>query len=310
MVCADWMKQPASGPRPWPFICGERLASPAPAAWPKPSSERDAADRTPPATAFDHFLVGQERYKRGDLSAAMSEFYAALEIQPNQFWSQCLRSVCFVKLAGFDEAWTGFTACLNRDDRQPWLFLLRGFSSYQLAVGTRMRIEKLPSDEQALRTQAKLQLDAAAADYRRAFELLDSGVGADLRFPLLVNQGVLKLERGEFGPAEADLNAASRLDASRLEPLLALAQVYLKQGKPDQAFDQFSRAIALKPDMAALYRGRADVQLARKKLTVAERANALSDLEQAIQLEEPTNPVLAQRPCQASAASCIRASRR
>ena len=89
------------------------------------------------------------------------------------------------------------------------------------------------------------------------------------------------------------MNAASRLDASRLEPLLALAQVHLKQGKPDQAFDQFSRAIALKPDLAALYRGRADVQLARKNPTAAERSSALHDLEQAIRLEQPNNRVLA-----------------
>ena len=171
---------------------------------------RDAADRTRPTTAFDHFLVGQERYKRGDLSAAMSEFYAALEIQPNQFWSQCLRSVCLVKLERFDEAWTGFTACLDRDDRQPWLFLLRGFSSYQLAVRARIRIEKLPPEVQARNTDARLQLDAAATDYRRAFKLLDSGVGAELRFPLLVNQGVLKLERGEFGRRRGRLERRDR----------------------------------------------------------------------------------------------------
>jgi tetratricopeptide (TPR) repeat protein len=255
--------------------------------------EHDAAGRTPPTTAFDHFLVGQERYKRGDLSAAMSEFDAALELQPSQFWSQCLRSVCCVQLRQFSEAKTGFTACLQRDDRQPWLFLLRGFSSYQLGVRARMRIEKLPFDEQASRTEAKLQLDAAAADYRRAFELLDSGGGRDLRFPLLVNRGVLRLERGDFEAAEADLNAAKRLDASRLEPLLALAQVYLKLEQPDQASAQFSRAIALEPDEAALYRGRADVQLARKKPTVTERASALGDLETAIKLEKPSNPELA-----------------
>ncbi len=255
--------------------------------------EQDAAVHSSPVTAFDHFLVGQERYKRGDLSAAKSAFHAALEIGPNQFWSQCLWSVCCVQLYQFSDAWTGFTACLDRDDRQPWLFLLRGFSSYQLAVHTRSLALRLPLDEQARGTEAKLQLDAALADYRRAFELLDSQGGTDLRFPLLVNQGLLRLERGEFRAAEADLRAAKRLDASRLEPVLALAQVYLKLENPDQAFDQFSRAIALKPDMAALYRGRAEVQLARKKPTVAERASALGDLETAIKLEKPTNPELA-----------------
>ena len=254
---------------------------------------QDEADRTKAATAFDHFLVGQERYKRGDLSASISEFSAALELQPDQFWSQFLRSVCCLQLQQFSEAKTGLTASLQREPRMASLFLLRGFSSYQLGVRARAYIPKLPLDEQALRAEAELQLDAALADYRRASELLDSQGGALLRFPLLVNQGLLRLERGEFGPAEADLNAASRLDPSRLEPLLALAKVHLKQGKPDLAFEQFSRAIALKPGLAELYRGRADVQLARKDPTAAERSSALHDLEQTIRLEQPNNPLLA-----------------
>ena len=255
--------------------------------------EQDAADRTKPATAFDHFLVGQERYKRGDLSAATSAFSAALEIEPGQFWAQCLRSVCCLQLDQFTEAKTGFTACLQREPRPAWLFLLRGFSSYQLAVRARALIAKLPSEEQALRAEAELQLDAASADYRRAFALLDPQAGADLRYPLLVNQGLLKLEHKEFGPAEVDLNAAIRLDRSRPEAFPWLAQVYLKQGKPDQAFDQLSRAIALRPAWALLYRQRANVQLARKDPTGAERASALGDLEQAILLEQPNSRELA-----------------
>ena len=198
-----------------------------------------------------------------------------------------------MQLRQFTEAKTGFTACFQREPRPAWLFLLRGFSSYQLAAGARTLFDKLPADEQALRAEAKLQLDAASADYRRAFELLDPQAGDDLRYPLLVNQGLLRLEREEFGPAEADLVAAIGLDPSRFEAFPALAQVHLKQGKPDEAFDQYSRAIALKPGLAALYRGRADVQLARKNPTIAERASALHDLEQAIRLEQPNSRELA-----------------
>ncbi len=256
-------------------------------------TERDAADQTKPAAAFDHFLIGQQRYERGHKSEAISAFSAALEVQPNHFWSQCLRSVCCLQLQQFSEAKTGLTGCLQRDDRQPWLFLLRGFCSYQLAFRARALIEKLPLEARALRAEAQLQLDAAAADYRRAFALLDPRAGADLRYPLLVNQGLLRLERGELGPAEADLVAAIGLDASRFEAFLAQAHVYLKQGKPDQAFDQLSRAIALKPEWAALYRARADVQLARKDPTRAERASALGDLERAIRLEKPNDRELA-----------------
>ena len=110
------------------------------------------------------------------------------------------------------DAKTGLTACLQREPRRPWLFLLRGFSSYQLALVARGYIEKLPAEKQALRAEAQLQLDAAADDYRRAADLIDPTAGLDLRFPLLVNQGLLKLERKEFGPAEADLKAAISLD--------------------------------------------------------------------------------------------------
>ncbi len=69
--------------------------------------------------------------------------------------------------------------------------------------------------------------------------------------------------------------------------------VYRKQGKPDEAVEQFSRAIACRPDSAPLYRGRADVNLARRHSTPAQRAQALGDLDQAIRLEKPGNPVLA-----------------
>ncbi len=255
--------------------------------------ERDVAEGTPPSTAFDHFLVGQERVKRGDLTGAIGAFSAALELQPDQFWSQCLRSVCCLQLEHFSDAKTGLTACLQREPRQVSLRILRGVASYQLAARARGLIEKLPSEEAALHAEATLQLDAASKDYDRAELLLDPQAGADLRYSLLVNRGLLRLERGEPGLAEADLRAAIGLDGSRLEALLALAQVNLKQGKPDQAYDQYSRAIALRPDWARLYRGRADVNLARNDLTTAERASALRDLEQSIKLAKPADVALA-----------------
>ena len=67
----------------------------------------------------------------------------------------------------------------------------------------------------------------------------------------------------------------------------------VKQGKPDQAIEQFTRAIHLKPDLAALYRARADVDLKRKEPTPSQRERALRDLDLAISHETTGNPVLA-----------------
>jgi tetratricopeptide (TPR) repeat protein len=70
--------------------------------------------------------------------------------------------------------------------------------------------------------------------------------------------------------------------------------VYQKQDKPAEAIEQFTRAIAVKPEWAPLYRGRAEVLQGRGDSTRAQREAARSDLEMAILHEQDDNPVLAQ----------------
>ena len=124
-------------------------------------------------------------------------------------------------------------------------------------------------------------------------ELLKEKPNVDLAYALHVNRGVLGLERKDFETAAEHLEAAIQLDGRHLEAYAALALVYQKQGKLDLSVEQYSRAIAVRPDSAALYRGRADVTLARKEPTSVQRAQALGDLDQAIRLEKSENTVLA-----------------
>jgi tetratricopeptide (TPR) repeat protein len=255
--------------------------------------ERRAAAVLKAGTAFDHFLIGQERYKRGDLPAALEHLSAALQTRADHFWGQCLWAVGCLQLHRPSEARSGLNACLQREPGFAWLYLLRGFASYDLAVRGAELAEKLPSQAVALKAEVDRHLDDAASDYRRATRLLDEKPNDELRYALLVNRGVLDLQRRAFDGAEADLQAAIRLNASQLEAHAALALVYQEQSKLDQAFEQYSRAIALRPDSAALYRGRADVELARGDSTSAQRRRGLSDLEKAIRLEQPGNRVLA-----------------
>jgi tetratricopeptide (TPR) repeat protein/tRNA A-37 threonylcarbamoyl transferase component Bud32 len=255
---------------------------------------RHEAASLEPVTAFDHFLSGQERFQRGDLSTAIQHFSAALQLRPDHFWAQCLLAVACLQLNHPSEAKAGLTACLQQQPDSAWLHLLRGFASYQFAVRAGELLERERSSAGGvLKTVIEFQLSAAASDYRRALLLLDQKPNDELRYALLVNRGLLGLERRDFAKAEADLEAAIRLAPRRLQAYPALALVDQKQGKFDQALLQYSRSIALKPDSAELYRSRADLELARPNSTTAQRERGLRDLDQAIRLEQPINRVLA-----------------
>ena len=138
------------------------------------------------------------------------------------------------------------------------------------------------------------QLYAAAdSDYRTAMELLDRTPNDDLRYSVLVNRGVLRLLlRRDLEEAVGHLQAAIRLKPREFEAYATLAKVFQRQDKPEEAIEQFSRAIELSPLKAALYRDRASVDLGRAQLTTSQRARAMGGLEEAIRLESPDNPVL------------------
>ncbi len=244
--------------------------------------ERLAAEGQPVATALDHYLAGQERYRRNEPIAAIRHFDEALRQQPGHFWAHCLSAICWLQLGDPPAARAGFTACLDGESGRgfAWLYILRGLASSR-------GLENARPEEMRLRSEA------AEADYRRAMVLLEAKPNDELRYVLLVNRGLLRYQRGDLDAAVADLEAAIRLGDLQSLASTALADVFRKQGRYTEAFDQFSRAIAHRPDWAPLYRFRADVVLEIKAPTPAQRAQALSDLDRAIRLEKPDNRVLA-----------------
>jgi tetratricopeptide (TPR) repeat protein len=248
------------------------------------------AERLTPVTAFDHFLTGLERYGRREWAAALGQFDAALHLQPDHFWAHALSAVCCLQseLKRPEQAKVHLSAGLQREPGLAWLYLLRGLASYQAAAGLAPNAEG-----DTLPTADGSPFEPAEADYRTAEGLLATAPNAELRYVLLVNRGLLRLERREWVGAVADLEAAVRLDGRHYLAYATLAQVYQRWGKPDEAVAQFDRAIAARPEMAALYRGRADVELNRDDPTPDQRARALRDLDEAVRLEAPGDPVLA-----------------
>jgi len=257
-------------------------------------SEREQAKAVVVDSALDQYLLGKDLYKRGEWSAALSHLDAALLSQAGNFWAHCLSAVCSTQLGRAIQAKTELTACLQIEPDLPWLHALRGFASYQFATLARAAAAaSMQAQGKTLHTEFELQLQAAEADYASALKLLNSAPNKDLKYILLVNRGLLWLERREWKKAVADLEEAIHLDATRWQAFETLAQVYERQNNPDQAIDQFTRAIRLRPDWAPLYRARAAVNLARKDQGPSHRDQALADLEQAIRLESPGSSVVA-----------------
>ena len=255
--------------------------------------ERRAADRVPPTTAFDHFLAGQERYRRRDWSAARQQFNAALQIKPDDFWANCLAAISNLQLRQSLPAKAELNACLQAKPELPWLFMLRGLASQQEAALARSAAENGRAGDSPSRDEAQGQLDDAQEDFDTALKLLGQQPNEELRYQTLVNRGLLWLVRRDWDKAVADLRAAIALNGRQYLAYEALAQVRWRQDRPDEAIAEFSRAIALRPEWAPLYRARADVELARKAPTPAQQARAMDDLERAIRLSAPDDPVRA-----------------
>ena len=190
---------------------------------PAAEKERGVAERLTATTAFDHFLVGQERYKRQDYRTALPHFYAALELQPGHFWAQCLRGITALQLDRPVEAKESLSSCLRQEREFAWLYLLRGFASSQVARLYREQTNRIGSRKES-RIQVNEQLDAAEADYGRAMGLLDRNPNDQLRYSLLVNRGVLGLQRGDLEAAAKHLQAAIHLNGRGMEAYAALGK--------------------------------------------------------------------------------------
>jgi serine/threonine protein kinase/Tfp pilus assembly protein PilF len=254
------------------------------------AGERTRAASLDPASPFDHFLSGQERYKHRDWPAAMLELDAVVQEQPDHFWAKCLLAICQLNAtpARPGEARIGLTACIERQPDVPWLYLLRGYASGQMGALSLKQAEFLPSQAGPLRREAAALFGASEADYRRALDHLEPASGDELRYILHVNRGVLRYQRQQWDAAVADLQEAIRLDPAKFFPYDALALVYQQQDRLDEALAALTAAIERQPDRADLYRKRARLHARRQQVDPA-----LHDLEDAIRLEVPGSPAQA-----------------
>ncbi len=254
--------------------------------------ELAAAAVVPPRTAFDYFLVGQDEYKHRRWTNAINDFGSALRDKPGHFWARCLQAICFISTDDFDAANSNLTSCLDAEPNSPWLYLLRGLNLGKQAADHLKHVATSRGRQSSLKDVAESEFDKAEADFQSAQDLLKRSPDNDLSYVLFVNRGLIRYQRDHLDEAAADYLAAIRTK-KHPNAHAELAFVYQKQGKTAEAIAEFGEAIALKPDYAPFYRGRADLLLNRQGATPADRQAAQADLKLSIRHEDKDSDVLA-----------------
>jgi tetratricopeptide (TPR) repeat protein len=182
---------------------------------------RERAASIPLEGALDHFLIGEEQYRRGDWEQARNSFNVALRLQPGHFWAQFFLAVCHLKGQHWEAAKAGLNACLTQQPNFVWAYLFRSFAN------------------------EKLQAPAEAeADFRKALQL---NPNEDARYVLLLTRGILHFNQNELERAAADFRSAMVLKPQQYNAYLNLAHVYLARSQFEEAEKQVRTALRLRP---------------------------------------------------------------
>jgi tetratricopeptide (TPR) repeat protein len=157
---------------------------------------RNEARQIQPASALDHFLTGQELYKRGEWKTAHEHFAAALRLRLDHFWAHCLAAVCCLQMNQPREAIPELNACLQLQRDFAWLYVLRGYTLSLTAARDRDESVRLAPDQVGAAPTAETPLfRAAEADFQHALTLLEHQRSDELRYVALVDRGLMWYQR-------------------------------------------------------------------------------------------------------------------
>jgi tetratricopeptide (TPR) repeat protein/predicted Ser/Thr protein kinase len=235
------------------------------------------AERAPPESALDHYLLGDELYRQGLLEAAQAQFQLALRNQPDHFWAHYFLALTDLRLRRPDLARDNLTACLSQRPQIVWIYLMRGFACGQMG-----------------------EYPAAEADFAEALRLLDAQPNDDARYVLYNNRAISRVGQTRLESAIDDLRRAIDLRPNHYQAYVSLAQTLHVQKRPLEAVAQLDEAIkAAEPlvrvaevepaTLALLYRTRARFQRERD-----DDAAALADLDHAVAVAPAGSLILAQ----------------
>jgi tetratricopeptide (TPR) repeat protein len=215
--------------------------------------EEQARDPRTPATAEDHFQLGElfrlnqvvrvtdvhppsepvSALRDENLKRAVEEYRRALNQDPRHYWAHFQLGRCYLGLGRHNEAIETLGACIALRPDTPWAYSVRG-----LALGLQEQF-----------TQSRADLD-------KALQL-------DPRFlPARLNRGVIAWLESRPNEAISDFDFVLGVSEENrlIEAAFYRAQIHLEKQDYARALTDLNRVVAETPDFRPVYELRARVQ--------------------------------------------------
>lgn len=187
-------------------------------------------------STLDHYLLGDEYYKQGQIDEAAAAFEAVLRSEPRHFWARYFLALCQLRQGRPELARAHLTACLaqNPDTSiKPWILLMRGYASGQLARASD-RSSHLPL------------MQEAEADFQSALDALetsDPSTRAEAEYALFNNRGVMRVQMERVEEGLADLRRAIAIDPAQYPARVSLALALHERNETNQALRELTQAL-------------------------------------------------------------------
>lgn len=190
----------------------------------------------PPATAWDHLVVGRYYLASGDVRRAMGEMDRCLQRDPQSIWAHYYKGICCLQLKHAIEALAEFSACTVLAPNMAWCIHNMGQAytetgELELALTNFDRALVLdPSLSasflgRATIYQRKGRYDDALADLRRA---ADGGISlAEVEY----RTALVYLAKGERSASIANLRSCLKREPRHIQAQEALARVTAGQSQ-------------------------------------------------------------------------------
>jgi tetratricopeptide (TPR) repeat protein len=225
--------------------------------------ESTLAGKTEPSDLMDHFVLGRELFHKGDISGALTHFQAALQLQPDDIWSQLCQANCFLKLQRPANAKTVLDQCLKQKPDLIWAHVFRAEANEALG-----------------------DMDAAQVD--RDY-VVAHDPSSDAAYVSHLNQAVQCYRQRKYAEAASAYQLVIAMKPDDYQGHIGLAQILFLQHKDGEAAAEFAEAIRLQPPSLALrieprIQGGKSLALARKFEDAVKACN------ETIQLQ-PSQPI-------------------